>query len=115
MIRLIRRRLIIPQGDTGTVTIPTLGTVENGDVAVLLITNPLTREVIFEKKIDATPELLSFSFTHDETLILEPGKYNWDIKIYYSPVYDEEGKLIGGAEVNSYYSAFRLPVCEIRR
>ena len=114
MIRLVGRRLIIPVGDTGEFTIPTLGTVNNGDVAVLIIKNKLTRTVIFKKEITATPELLTFSFSHEDTLQLEPGKYFWDIKMYHSPVYDEENQLIGGAEINSYYEAYRLPICEVR-
>jgi len=42
MIRLVRRALIIPQGDTGTFTIPTLGEVEEGDIAILSIYDTLT-------------------------------------------------------------------------
>jgi len=38
----------------------------------------------------------------------------WDIKLYRGPKYDEEGKIIGGDEIDSYYAAFSLPVCEIK-
>ena len=51
MIRLIKRRLIIPRGDTGSFTIPTLTTVEQGDVAVFSVFDPLTRTTILEKII----------------------------------------------------------------
>ena len=44
MIRLIQRRLIIPQGDTGTFTIPTQGTVEQGDKAIFAIYDNLTHK-----------------------------------------------------------------------
>ena len=114
MIRLIRRRLIIPRGDTGIFTIPTQGTVEEGDIAIFSLYDPLTRTTVLEKKIDATNETLSFGFTYNDTVNLTPKKYLWDIKIYKHPEYDEENKLIGGEEVNSYYAAFSLPVCEIR-
>jgi hypothetical protein len=49
MIRLIQRRLIIPRGDTGSFTIPTLGDVSNGDVAVFSIYDALTHKTVFEK------------------------------------------------------------------
>ena len=49
MIRLIQRRLIIPRGDTGSFTIPTRGTVEEGDVAVFSLYDALTHKTVFEK------------------------------------------------------------------
>ena len=48
MIRLIQRRLIIPQGDTGTFTIPTQGMVSTGDKAILSIYDNLLHKVIVE-------------------------------------------------------------------
>lgn len=114
MIRLIQRRLIIPRGDTGSFTIPVLGTVENGDIAVFSIYDPMTHTTIFEKEISFTQEFLTIEFTHEDTVNLIPKKYVWDIKVYKNPQRDEEGLLIGGDEINSYYAAFSLPVCEIK-
>ena len=42
MIRLIKRRLIIPRGDTGSFSIPTQGLVREGDLAVFGIFDTLT-------------------------------------------------------------------------
>lgn len=118
MIRLVQRRLIIPQGDTGTFTIPTLGTVENGDLAVLTIYDPLTREILVQKTIPATEETLEFEFTHNDTKDIEPAyppRYQWDIKIYHGPTV-VEGKITDAVEIDSYYAAFaRQPICDIRR
>lgn len=114
MIRLIQRRLIIPRGDTGSFTIPTQGTVEEGDVAVFSIYDTLTHTTVFEKVIAATASTLTIPFVHTDTVSLEPKKYLWDIKIYNKPSYDEDGKLKDGEEINSYYAAFSLPVCEIK-
>ena len=41
MIRLIQRRLIIPRGDTGSFSIPTIGTVGASDIAIFGIFDPL--------------------------------------------------------------------------
>ena len=41
MIRLIRRRLIIPRGDTGSFAISTPGDTENSDKAVFCILDPI--------------------------------------------------------------------------
>lgn len=114
MIRLIRRRLIIPQGDTGSFSIPTLGTISEGDIAVFSIFDKSTHETKLIKMIYATTPTLTFSFITEDTINLTPKKYNWDITIYRTPYFDENNELIGAAEVNSYYSAFKLPICEIR-
>ena len=95
MIRLIGRKLIIPQGDTGMFTIPTQGTVSQGDKAIL------------EKEIDATAETLTFEFETNDTLNIEPDdrgyRYSWDIAIKRSN------------SIDSYYAAFSLPPCVIKR
>ena len=114
MIRLIRRRLIIPRGDTGSFSIPTLGTISDGDLAVFGIFDSLTHETKVLKMIHATYPSLTFTLKMEDTINLEPKKYNWDISIYHSPILDEDGELIGAKEINSYYSAFKLPICEIK-
>lgn len=113
MIRLIKRRLIIPRGDTGSFSIPTQGTVSENDIAIFTIFNPMTKKTELIKIIQASAPTLTFSFTSEDTYNITPGKYNWDVTIYKEPQYDEEGVLVGAAEVNSYYSAFKLPICEI--
>ena len=114
MIRLIKRRLIIPRGDTGSFTIPTLTTVEQGDVAVFSVYDPLTRTPILEKIIPATNDTITIPFTFEDTVDLKAGRYLWDIKIYIGPHYDLEGKLSGGDEIHSYYAGYKLPVFEIK-
>lgn len=117
MIRLVGRRLIIPQGDTGTFTIPTQGTVSQGDVAVFSIFDLLTQEVKLEKEINATAETLTFNFTSEDTLNIEPddrgNRYVWDITIKRSPV--QENNTITYGTIDSYYAAFGLPACVIKR
>lgn len=113
MIRLLKRRLIIPQGDTGSFTIPTLGAVSEGDLALFGIFDPLTKQTVLLKAFPATAPVITISLTSEDTIALEPKKYKWDISIYKNPQYDEDNELIGAEEINSYYSAFKLPVCEI--
>ena len=125
MIRLIQRRLIIPQGDTGTFTIPTQGTVETGDKAILAIYDNLTHKTIIEIPIDATPDTLTFEFKSEDTITSkitnEPieaddrgNRYSWDITILRNPEYDNSGELIHCDSVDSYYAAFGLPSCVIK-
>ena len=122
MIRVIQRRLIIPRGDTGTFTLPLLPGTEQGDIAVFSIYDPLKKEVIYQRQYTVTEEELNIPFTHEDTLDIEPSnRYEWDVKIYHGPVYtdgadstDAKTIPINGASINSYYSAFSLPTCEIR-
>lgn len=121
MIRLIGRKLIIPQGDTGTFTIPTQGEVSNGDKAIFAIYDTLTHTTVREKEINITDsvETLTFNFLTEDTLNIEPddrgSRYVWDIVIKRAAKYDANENLISGPSVDSYYAAFTLPPCVIKR
>ena len=114
MIRLIQRRLIIPQGDTGNFTIPIQGTMGENDKAILSVYDPLYQKTLFNKVGSIENEVLVFSFVPADTLNVEPSKrYTWDITIYRNATYSE-GKITAADTVDSYYAAFKLPTCEIR-
>lgn len=114
MIRLVQRRLIIPRGDTGIFTIPVLANSNGVGVAVFSIIDPLTQTLIFQKEIQSRGDTLEITLTHNDTVNLPVGKYEWDIKFYLSPVY-ANNKVVDGQEVDSYYAAFGSPICEIRQ
>ena len=119
MIRLIQRRLIIPQGDTGTFTIPIQGTMVEGDKAILAIYDNLTQTNVLElEPSEITSETLSFNFVPEHTLSLEPdnrgNRYSWDIIIMRQP-YKDANDETQYAQIDSYYAAFRLPPCVIKR
>lgn len=113
MIRLIQRRLIIPRGDTGEFEVPVLKFAEGQNVAVFSIIDLRTRSIIYRKEIQVEGNSFKIEFTHNDTVNLPVGKYVWDIKFYKNPVYADE-ELINGEEIDSYYSGFSLPDCEIR-
>lgn len=110
MIRIVQRRLIIPQGDTGSFTLPLLQTAQEGNKVKLTIYDPLHKQVVLTKEVDIQSENaesrnVTFDFIHEDTMDIEPSnKYQWDVKII-----DENNSTI-----DSYYSAFQLPICEIR-
>lgn len=112
MIRFVSRKLIIPVGDTGTFTIPLLANIpsENG-VAVFSIFNLQKR--IHQQEQHIKGDTITFRLEHDQTKDFPVGTYNWDVKIYTNPQYNEKGLLINGDQVNSYYAAFELPKCEV--
>lgn len=114
MIRLIQRRLIIPRGDTGNFSIPVITNRNTGDVAIFSIFDPLTQGMIFQKQAEAADDVLTIEFNHNDTVNLPVGQFVWDIKYYVNPVF-ADGKLVDGEEIDSYYAAFTLPICEIRQ
>lgn len=119
MVRLIQRRLIIPRGDTGSFSIPTLVTPVEDHVAVFSIIDLKTHTNIFQKIVTPSNDVVTISFDHADTVNLPVGKYVWDIKIYKTPVYEIEDEnkqiLVNGEVIDSYYAAYSLPVCEIRQ
>lgn len=118
MIRLIQRRLIIPRGDTGSFSIPVQGTMEQNDTAVFYIYDPMTKKSVQYIKGEINDDLITINFTREKTANLEAKKYLWDIVIYKNPEYEEGDDImenpIDGTEINSYYAAFSLPICEIK-
>ena len=116
MIRVIQRRLIRPCGDTGTFTLPLLPTAQQGDIAVFSIYDPLTKTVLLRKSVEVVESEISFGFERDWTINIEPSdRYEWDVRIYHNPnEFDEENIPVNAESIDSYYSAFLLPPCEIR-
>lgn len=118
MIRLIQRRLIIPRGDTGSFTIPLQGTVEGNDTVVFFIYDPMTKESVQAIKGEINDDVITINFAREHTASLAPKKYLWDIVLYKNPQYEEDDeeqiRPINGDEINSYYAAFSLPICEIK-
>lgn len=116
MIRLIKRQLIIPRGDTGTFSIPRLAQEpEDGSKTyIFTIFSPMEHKKIFEKAMQPSDGMLKIEFTHMETVNLPVGEFVWDIKLYVNAVVVND-VLISGEEIDSYYAAFKLPVCEIRQ
>ena len=118
MIRLIRRRLVIPQGDTGSFQIPMLQTAQAGDSAVFSIYDPLYQTILLQKELTipvTEDNTITFTFARSDTINIEPrNDYRWDIKIYHNPTYDENNHIVDGEIIDSYYAAFSLPICEIR-
>jgi len=118
MIRLIQRRLIIPRGDTGFFTIPVQGTVEGNDTAIFYIYDPATKKSVQAIKGIIEGDIINIPFKREDTAGLIPKKYLWDIVIYKNPQYEEDDeeqiRPINGEEINSYYAAFSLPICEIK-
>lgn len=115
MIRMIQKQLIIPRGDTGTFSIPILASSSSDqDASIFTIFDPLNHKKIFQKVMEEKDGVLSMNFTHADTVNLPIGQFVWDIK-FYKNVEIVDGVFLNGTEIDSYYAAFKLPICEIRQ
>ena len=127
MIRLVGRRLIIPQGDTGTFTIPMQGTMDDNDKALISIYDNLLHKTVLEKEMtaDTSNSTLTYTFSSEDTITAADGtpiepddrgsRYSWDIVIQRNSLIDENEQLIHCDSIDSYYAAFSLPPCVIKR
>ena len=114
MIRLVNKKLIIPRGDTGSFSLPALTSLSEGDKAIFSIIDTKTNKILLPKECTYENDILTIEFTHYDTVNLPVGKYYWDIKIYQGAEI-VENEIVNGIEVDSYYAAYQLPVCEIRQ
>ena len=113
MIRLAHRRLIIPRGDTGSFSVPALIDAIPGENMIAVFSIFTKNERIWTHEYPVEGGMVRINFEHNDTEQFPLGLYQWDIKIYVNPRYDDSGLLIDGDEVHSYYAGFQLPECEI--
>lgn len=114
MIRLVQRRLIIPRGDTGSFTLPVLPNLNLNNSAIFTIFDMIHHTKVFQKTVNNIDgETFVVRFEHEDTVNLPVGKYFWDVKFYTNPIIIDN-IVVSGTEVDSYYAAFTLPLCEIR-
>lgn len=116
MIRLVGKKLIIPRGDTGSFSIPVITNFTQSDAAIFTIIDLKTNKKIksITCQFNNNDNTFTISFTHQQTVNLPVGKFYWDIKSYKNPTYTDE-QLTGGVEIDSYYAAYQLPVCQVRQ
>lgn len=110
MLRVLGNKVILPARDTGIFALPLYKSFRNtNSIAIFSIYDPLFRKTIFEKQAVLMDDKVVVDLTSDDTKDLEPGDYKWDVKLYYMPRYNDYGELIGAGQIDSYYSAYRLP------
>lgn len=110
MLRVIGNKVIMPERDTGIFALPLYKRFRNkNSIAIFSIYDPMFQKTIFEKKAIIMGDKVIVDLSSDDTKDLVAGDYKWDVKLYYMPRYDEDKNLIGAEQIDSYYSAYRLP------
>ncbi len=116
MLRTRFRTIHIPRGDTGFISLPNFVPYEqDGSIAIFFVYDKEQRKTVLTKKTSAEDEVLTFSFSPEDTSDLEEKAYLWDVKIYKRPTYNEEGELSGADQIDSVYAAFELPEFIVER
>lgn len=110
MLRLIGSRIMLPKGDSGSFRLPVKAeVVASNTIAVFSVFDKLTRKTILEKQFEVMDDgFVYVSIDHNDTKDLPVGKYYWDVKTYYMPKFDEDGKLIDALQIDSIYSTHHM-------
>ena len=65
---------------------------------------------LLQKEVTVNSSELQFEFNSMDTKEIEPSdRYQWDVRIHHVPANENDKE-----QIDSYYSAFSLPPCEIR-
>jgi hypothetical protein len=95
------------------------GTMGENDRALISIYDNLTHKVVLEREMTVNNDMLSYTFKSDDTINIEPddrsSRYTWDITIQRNPLYDNNNELVHYDSIDSYYAAFNLAPCIIKR
>lgn len=66
---------------------------QEGDRALISIYDNLMHTVVLEKEMVPSENALSYTFTSEDTIGIEPddrgSRYSWDVTIQRDPLYDE--------------------------
>lgn len=90
------------RGDTGTMTIGLSGyPFEATDVALFTVRNAANKEVKMRRELPIEDGIVTIRFVNSDTDSLDPGKYEWDIRVVLEPLYDSQNnnELYDGEEV----------------
>lgn len=111
-------KIICPSGDTGMFTV-TFETVDGtplespiSGVAVFAVCKQITRSAAYNTKARSEPipivdNTATVLITPGFSRQIEPGEYNWDIRIITDPAYDEEtGQIITDENTDEVHSLF---------
>ena len=90
------------RGDTGTLIIGLSGyPFEETDVALFTVRNAASKEVKMRRELQIVNGTVTIRFENVDTDSLDPGKYEWDIRVVLQPLYDSQNndELYDGTEV----------------
>lgn len=111
MVRIIYPAdIVLPRGDSGYVQIKVPYFTDEDDIALFVVWDkhhphhPVWQQIAYLED-----GIVTLTFGKDIAWALMPGRYNWDVKIYHNPEYNEEGCVIGAETTDSLYGAYRLP------
>lgn len=101
MFRIEGTNIILSRGDTGVVTIGLSGySFSSIDRAVFSIRSISTNQVIVRRELEIVENTVTITFVNADTDSLDPGNYEWDLRLVVNPIY-ESGQIVDGDEVNT--------------
>ena len=96
------------------------GTMDEYATAIISIYDNLTHKNVLEKEMSITEDnALQYNFQTEDTKDIEPddrgSRYSWDVTILRGIERDSNEKIVSYTSADSYYAAFGLPPCVIKR
>lgn len=111
-------RISMPPGDTGDLFIEAEWDTEKETAVVFAIVNRRTGEDLMLKAAEIEGGRAHIRLCNHDTRDLEPGTYNWQLRMVTSPVRDENGNIIADEctdDVISVFSGDSMPVFKLER
>lgn len=111
-------KISMPPGDTGDLFVDVEWDTEKETAVVFAIVNRRTGEDMMLKSAEIEGGKAHIRLCNHDTRDLEPGTYNWQLRLVTSPARDEEGNIIAdecGDDVISVFSGDSLPVFKLEK
>lgn len=112
-------RISMPPGDTGDLFIDVEWDTQGKEAAAIFaIVNRRTGEDVLLKAAEITDGRAHIRLCNHDTRDLEPGTYNWQVRLVTSPAKNEDGNIIADEctdDVVSVFSGDGMPVFKLER
>lgn len=112
------RKISMPPGDTGDLFVDVEWDTEKETAVVFAIVNRRTGEDMMLKSAEIADGKAHIRLCNHDTRDMEPGIYNWQLRLVTSPARDEEGNIIAdecGDDVISVFSGDSLPIFKLEK
>lgn len=76
------------------------------DAAVFAIFNQKTGEDILKKSVKIAGGVANIRLSNADTRDLEPGSYNWNLRLISDPAYGEDGEIVADEDSDDVVTAF---------
>ena len=89
------------KGDTAAIRFTATGYTFDADDRALFSVKDRNGAIVKQKAYQMTNNQFIVYFVNSDTDTLTPGDYTWDVRFIVDPVYDDNGNIVDGDQVNT--------------